>query len=240
MSRTLAQLRVPCLATKNSHRPLVLSKDYHQVRFWYANLFEEYTKKLASEMNGLATQQKRYGPCPKSEINEDPYPYLENSDGSAIPQDVLVVVGQKAQRLWQSLYIAGLAPRSWGKASERAHMYFNSEMLSMPEFQFFRYCNGNWKITQWASKAYPSWSHNYFKPGKAVCLYLLYRQYAKDIYILATSNDIDRSPVYNINIPSTNADFLTAINSIVKSIRMLHVTSSLSLAPLQQSHHLLH
>ena len=73
-----------------------------------------------------------------------------------------------------------------------------------------------------------------------VCPYLLYRQYAKDIYILATSNDIDGSPVRDINIPSTNADFSTVMNSMVKSIRMLYATSSHSLTPLRQSYHLLH
>ena len=88
----------PASSTLLSHKelpPPLDPKDYCQVRFWYANLFEEYTKKLAGETNGLATQQKRHGPHPKSEINEDPYLYLKNSDGSAIPQDVLVVVGQR-------------------------------------------------------------------------------------------------------------------------------------------------
>jgi hypothetical protein len=44
-----------------------------------------------------------------------------------------------------------------------AYTYFNSEMLNVPEFCFFRYCDGNWKLTRWASKAYPSWAHNYIK-----------------------------------------------------------------------------
>ena len=40
-----------------------------------------------------------------------------------------------------------LAPSFWGKASENAYKYFNSEMLNEPGFEFFRYCEGNWKIT---------------------------------------------------------------------------------------------
>ena len=122
---------------------------------------------MTGETDGLATQPKRRGPRRKSESNEDRHPYLENKDGSAVPRDVLVRVGQKAWRLWQSLNASGLAPPSWGKASEGAYIHFNSEMLSVPEFEFFRYCEGNWKITRWATKAYASWAYNYVKSGEA-------------------------------------------------------------------------
>ena len=77
----------------------------------------------------------------------------------------MVKVGQKARRLWQALNTAGLAPTSWGKASKVAYTYFNGEMLNEPEFEFFRYCEGNWKITRWATKAYASWKHNHLKLG---------------------------------------------------------------------------
>jgi hypothetical protein len=60
---------------------------------------------------------------------------------------------------------AGLAPSPWGKASELAYNYFNCEMLNEPEFEFLRYCEGNWKINRWATKAYTSWRHNHLKPG---------------------------------------------------------------------------
>jgi hypothetical protein len=57
-----------------------------------------------------------------------------------------------------------MAPASWGKASEPAYTYFNTEMLNVPELKYFRYCDGNWKLTLWASKAYSSWATNYIKP----------------------------------------------------------------------------
>ena len=82
-----------------------------------------------------------------------------------IPREILVKVGQKARRLWQALNTAGLAPSSWGKASEVAYNYFNCEMLNEPAFEFFRYCEGNWKLTRWATKAYASWKHNHLKSG---------------------------------------------------------------------------
>jgi hypothetical protein len=88
-------------------------------------------------------------------------------DGSAIPQEIIVKVGQKARRLWQGMNTAGLAPSTWGKASEKAYKYFNSEMLNEPRFEFFRYCKGNWKIMQWATRAYASWARNHFKLSNA-------------------------------------------------------------------------
>jgi hypothetical protein len=62
---------------------------------------------------------------------------------------------------------ASLAPSSWGKASENVYIYFITKMLSMPEFKFFRYCEGNWKITRWATKAYASWAYNHINSGEA-------------------------------------------------------------------------
>ena len=88
-------------------------------------------------------------------------------DGSAIPRDILVKVGQRARRLWQTLNSGSLAPPSWGKASENAYMYFNAEMLNEPDFEFFRYCESNWKLMRWATKAYASWVHNHFKSSNA-------------------------------------------------------------------------
>jgi hypothetical protein len=84
-------------------------------------------------------------------------------DGSVVPREILVKVGQRARRLWQAMNAAGQAPSSWGKASETAYIYFNSEMLNEPEFQIFRYCDGTWKIMRWATKAYTSWVHNHLK-----------------------------------------------------------------------------
>jgi hypothetical protein len=102
-----------------------------------------------------------------SQSDEDPHPYLENADGSTIPREILAKVGQKARRLWQSMNAAGQAPLSWGKASENVYIYFNSEMLNEPEFIFFRYCEDNWKITRWATKAYASWAYNHIKSSDA-------------------------------------------------------------------------
>ncbi len=135
-------------------------KGYPLVCFWTIKSYEAHCKNLAGETDGLATQQRRCGPRPKSESHTDCYPYLENKDGSAVSWDILVKVGQKARRLWQSMDAANMSPSSWGKASESAYNYFNIEMLSEPKFEFFRYCESNWKITRWTTKAYASWSRN--------------------------------------------------------------------------------
>jgi len=101
-------------------------KDYPHVCFWTAKAFEAYCETLIGETDGLATQQKKHGRRPKTEINEDQHAYLETVDGSAIPPEILVKLGQKAQRVWQALNNLGLAPSSWGKASENVYTYFNS------------------------------------------------------------------------------------------------------------------
>ena len=137
------------------------------MQFWTSKSFDDYLNNLMGETDGLATRCKKRGRRPKSEDEDDAdkYPYLKMADGGSVPREILTKVGQKAQRLWQALNSAGLAPISWGKASEIAYTYFHSEMLNEHEFQFFRYCKGNWKINRWATKAYASWKHNHLKPG---------------------------------------------------------------------------
>jgi hypothetical protein len=144
--------------------PPLDSKNYRNVRFWTAKSFEIYFNDLVGETDGLATKQKKRGRRRKSSEGKDRHPYLETMDGTPVPREVLIKVGQKARRLWQALNTAGMAPSSWGKASEVAYKYFHGEMLGEPEFEFFRYCEGNWKITRWATRAYASWKHNHLKP----------------------------------------------------------------------------
>jgi hypothetical protein len=89
--------------------------------------------------------------------------YLETSSGIPVSRDLMVKVGHKAQRLWQALMMESLAPESWHKASKTIYTYFIGEMLNKPEFEFFRYGEGNWKIDHWAGRAYSSWKRNHLK-----------------------------------------------------------------------------
>lgn len=140
---------------------------YSHIRFWTAKSFDAHFNDLVGETDGLATKEKRRGRRRNASNDEDPHPYLETAHGTRIPREILVKVGQKARRLWQALNTAGLAPSSWGKANEVAYTYFHGEMLNEPDFEFFRYCEGNWKITRWATKAYASWKHNHLRPNNA-------------------------------------------------------------------------
>lgn len=152
----------PIPMTKDMPPPLN-QRDYPNIRFWTSNAFDAYCKSLTGETDGLSTQQKRRGQCRKVEDTSDCYPYLENSDGTSVSWEVMIKIGQKARRVWHTLHNIGHAPSSWEKASKTAYNYFVSEMLNDTEFEFFRYCEGNWKVTRWATKAYPSWAFNYIK-----------------------------------------------------------------------------
>jgi hypothetical protein len=153
---------------------------------------------------------------------------LENIDGSIVSRDVLIKVGQKARRLWQSLVGAGLAPSSWGKAGENVYNYFISEMLSVPDFEFLRYCKGNWKLMRWTTKAYASWKHNHFdtaEAGKTVRTNKRKHELLDDPSLLQLEDDknedcapgssSDSSPVDNTSgsstLPATSASTLAHI-----------------------------
>jgi hypothetical protein len=96
---------------------------------------------------------------------------------------------------------AGQAPSSWGKASENAYIYFNSEMLNEPEFTFFRYCEGNWKIMRWATKAYASWAYNHIKSPRAN---KRKREDLDDPLLLQIDDDKNESTPSRASIPIEN------------------------------------
>jgi hypothetical protein len=224
------------LSTKKELPSHLDPKGYPLVRFWTIKTFEAYCKSLTGETDGLATQQKRRGPRRKSESNADCHPYLENKDGSAVSRDILVKVGQKARRLWKSIHDANMAPSSWGKASESAYTYFNIEMLSEPEFEFFRYCEGNWKITRWATKAYASWSRNHIEAGEHKTPRANKRKHEllDDPSLLQIDNNKneDIAPMEDGEGPTAPTSVSTTNSSCVKTTSD-HLPSTSALVPVQ-------
>jgi hypothetical protein len=189
-----------CPPTSKDIPPPLDPKDYPNVQFWTAKAFDAYCNNLTGEMNGLATQQKQRGRRRKNENNEGRYPYLENADGTPVPWEVIVKIRQKARRVWHTLHNIDQAPPSWGKASETAYTYFNSEMLNVPELEFFRYCEGNWRVTRWATKAYASWAHNYLKSKEAADTNVAWvnkrkRELLDDDSLLQIDNDSNKGNV---------------------------------------------
>lgn len=133
--------------------PLLDPKDHPNIHFWTAKAFEAYFSNLTRDTDGLAIQQRRRGRWQNDKDNKDHYPYLEDMDSTLVPWEVIIKIEQKARQVWHTLYDVDQAPPSWGKASETAYHYFTSEMLNVPEFEFFRYCKGNWKVMRWVTKA---------------------------------------------------------------------------------------
>lgn len=136
--------------------------DYPNIQFWTSKAFDTYCKHLSGETDGLAILRRRRGRR-RNDDDENRYPYLENADGTPISWQLILKLGQKARRVWRTLLDVDMAPASWGKASETAYNFFNSEILNTPELKFLRYCEGNWKVMRWATKAYASWAHNHIK-----------------------------------------------------------------------------
>jgi len=155
-------------------------------------------------------------------------------DSTLVPWEAIVKVGQKARRVWHILHNVNQAPLSWGKASETIYMYFNTLILNAPELEFFRYCKGNWKVTQWATKAYASWAHNYIKSKdaldtKAAQVNKQKRKLLNNLLLLQIDNDknkdnvISQSPVPShvqnastceaVDTPSTSTLVPTQVSS---------------------------
>jgi hypothetical protein len=134
--------------------PLPLIKEDHpSICFWTRKEFDEFNARNDGETDGLASKKTRRGR--PSNDDEEKHPYLENEDGTPVDHYRLNMFANKARRLFESMRSANVAPTSWAKMTNEVYEYFRIEMLS--EFNEFRFCDGNWKLDLWATRAYGSW-----------------------------------------------------------------------------------
>ena len=95
--------------------------------------------------------------------NQPTHFYLENADGVPVSEEQITVMSCKAQMLWRTLDINGMAPQMFGQLSMQAWKYHSSMMLVDEAFDFVLLCdNGEWKLMEWSTRSYPLWYHNKF------------------------------------------------------------------------------
>jgi len=72
-----------------------------------------------------------------------------------------------AKQAWNELYRLWLDPSLWTKKTPKAASYFTHIMKT--GFDKFQYCDGDWKVEQFAIIKYPDWCRDAREPGHLTC-----------------------------------------------------------------------
>ena len=94
--------------------------------------------------------------------------FLTDEDGSLVTESWIKTFMSAAKQAWNELYRIRLDPSSWTKKTPKASTYLAYIMKTA--FDEFRYCDGDWKVEQFAIVKYPDWCRNVRELGRLTCM----------------------------------------------------------------------
>ena len=97
--------------------------------------------------------------------------FLTDGDGQALDDNWIDMMTKHARLLWNSLYKEREDPETWGVRSMFASTYFSNSMrIKFPEF---RWCEGDWKVQNFATVRFSDWSQDVRKKGRLTRIIVL-------------------------------------------------------------------
>ena len=124
--------------------------DYPDVPYWHDTDWANYGERL----------KDRGKPIPK-------LGFLTDEGSAPVMEPHIKEFMSHAKQAWNELYRHRLNPLSWTKKTPSAASYFVHKMKS--KFLEFCYCDGDWKVEQFAIIKYPDWCWDVRVPGKLTC-----------------------------------------------------------------------
>ena len=121
--------------------------DYPYIRYWHEDDWIKFTE-----------QQRERGQVP-SRLG-----FLTNEDSSPVLESRIKTFMSTAKQAWNELYRLRLDPSSWTKKTPKAASYFTYIMKT--KFDEFQYCDGDWKVEQFAIIKYPDWCRDARESGQ--------------------------------------------------------------------------
>ncbi|KAF4610532.1 hypothetical protein D9613_006515 [Agrocybe pediades] len=133
--------------------PLIIGSEHVQkVGFWTKQEWKNYKENEKKKKN---TDRK-----PNAA-----YAFLCDRHGNELSDERLRQMKDAARLQWNHLYWLRIDPPTWGNRIMEAEERFSNAMRS--KFEEFGLCDGNWKVTEFATLRYPGWtrSHRQGKKG---------------------------------------------------------------------------
>lgn len=110
-----------------------------------------------SEWTAHCERQKDLGNTP-SKLG-----FLTDDKGIPLPDSKIKRLTSHAKLVWNELYRHRHDPTSWTKKTPTMALYFAHNMKHT--FSEFSYCEGNWKVEQFAITKYPDWCRDSREKG---------------------------------------------------------------------------
>ena len=127
--------------------PEILQEDdYPDVPYW-----------RDSDWMGHSEQQKDHGE-PISKLG-----FLTDEYGGVVIDTRIKEFTLHAKQLWNELYRHHLDPTSWSRKTPKGVSFFEHGMKM--KFLEFSYCDGSWKVEQFAIIKYPDWCQDARESG---------------------------------------------------------------------------
>lgn len=132
---------------------------YPNVRFWAKQEWKDYEASRKDSSDLVVTSGAR-GPARAAMGENVRVQYVEHADGKMVYGGMATEIRDHARRIWRGLWSRGLAPRTWGAATQEVEDAF---IRSMEErFPVLNFCDNHWKAQAIATANYSQW-HKYFK-----------------------------------------------------------------------------
>jgi len=121
-------------------------ENYPDVGFWNKKDWNDFESRAS-------TRNKRV----------DRFGFLCDESGTHVSSEQLEDMTETAKVAWNELYHWRLDPTTWTKQNDQAMKYFSATMcMKFPEF---RWCQGDWKLQEFAKHRYPDWNRYFCQPG---------------------------------------------------------------------------
>ena len=148
----------PTLQTIPPPSPLERSM-YPKVQFWTKQDWRDYEASRKDSSDSVATSGMRGGT--RAALGENVrVHYVEHADGKMVSGGMATEIREHARTIWRGLWLQGIAPRTWGAATQEVQ---DAYVRSMEErFVMLQYCDNHWKALAIATANYSQW-YNYYK-----------------------------------------------------------------------------
>lgn len=132
---------------------------YPKIRFWTKQEWKDYEASRKDSSDLVATSGLKGGT--RAALGENVrVQYVEHADGKMVDGGMAIEIRDHARKIWRGLWSHGLAPRTWGAATQQVEDAF---ICSMEErFPVLKLCDNHWKARKIATENYSQW----FKPFK--------------------------------------------------------------------------
>ncbi|KAF8156024.1 hypothetical protein B0H34DRAFT_517899 [Crassisporium funariophilum] len=121
-------------------------EDYPDVRFWNKKDWTEFESRASTRNERV----NRFG-------------FLSDESGTRVSSERLKNMTETAKVAWNELYYWRLNPTTWTKRNDQDMQYFSATMCA--KFPEFRWCQGDWKVQEFAKHKYPDWNRYSGQPG---------------------------------------------------------------------------